>query len=74
MPFYDAIKFAIGTATGKIRRLGWEPGTYVCRGFKNQCMGVVLAVTDTNGKVSYSPYCAKSEDILANDWCLIVGG
>ena len=72
MPFYTALHYILGTASGKIRRFSWEPGTYVCRGFKNECMGIVLVTTNKDGSLNYNTFTAKSEDMLADDWCLIV--
>lgn len=74
MAFYEALHYVLTTACGRIRRIGWEPGTYVCRGFKNKCMGIVLVTTNKDGSLNYDAFTAKSEDMLAKDWCIIVEG
>ena len=72
MPFYEALRYILNTATGKARRESWEPGTFITRGFKQECMGVVLAQRNEEGKIVYTAYTAKPNDLVANYWCLVV--
>jgi len=72
MPFYDALKFILTTASGKVRRVNWDPGYYITRGFKQECMGIVLAMPDCEGKTVYEQYVARPHDMTADDWCIIV--
>ena len=71
MAFHDALRYITTTASGKIRRINWEAGTYVCRSFIDKCIGVVLITTNKDGSINSEPFTAKSEDMLASDWCLV---
>ena len=42
MPFYDALKYILTTANGKIRRKTWLDGYYVCRGFEGKILKILL--------------------------------
>ena len=68
MHFYEALKFILTTASGKVRRLSWPEGYYIMRGYKNTCMGVILISGDN--KALNSPYNAATEDLVAEDWIL----
>lgn len=70
MPFYDALQYILTTALGKVRRRNWLPNTYIMKGFKNECMGIIL-VNTSGKKLDYWEYTAKPEDMLAIDWCIV---
>ena len=66
MPFYEALKYILNTANGKVRRKSWEKYYYLKREYANSKYFVVLMVHDT-----FMPYRPNAEELVSEDWEIV---
>lgn len=66
MPFYEALKYILNTANGKVRRKSWENYYYLKREYANSRYFIVLMIHNT-----FMPYSPSSEELVSEDWEIV---
>ena len=69
MTFYEALKYLLNTAGGRISRKSWRGNYYLCKHFYSGSSTVDIVLESRSGKYK-EIYSASSVDMTANDWCI----
>lgn len=75
MPFYEALKFLLNTASSKIARKTWYNNDngykYIYKDFRKNKLIITGVFSASNGKEGIVTYNPSNDDMVADDWYIV---